>query len=88
MRLIEIKSLDNGAHRNQTVDIDYIPEGWAKIPDKMETPNFPFGEIEVEEIEGIPTVTKWTPGTMPEPEPIVTEPTATELLNIILGVNE
>lgn len=76
MKIIEIASLDNGAHNNQTitfVDISafQIPDGWAVIPDSMETHNFPFGEVEVAEINGVMTVTKWAAGTIPEPE---TEP--------------
>nr|DAE70236.1 MAG TPA: hypothetical protein [Caudoviricetes sp.] len=46
-----------------------IPDGWAVIPETMETPNFPFGEVTTEEFNGVMTVTSWTPGTMPEPEP-------------------
>lgn len=61
MKIIEIKALDNGAHRNQEgVFFKIPPEGWAVIPDDMETPNFPFGEIvtteetvtEVETVDG------------------------------------
>lgn len=90
MKIIEIIKLDNGAHRNQTSDITFdIPEGWAVIPDDMDTPNFPFGNITVEEIDGVPTVTNWEAGVIPEPEPMPEpEPTTEELLNIILGVNE
>ena len=69
MNLIEIKALDNGAHNNQNGGLSYVPEGWAVIPEGMATPNFPFGEVEVAEIGGVMTVTKWTPGEMPEPEP-------------------
>lgn len=69
MRLIEINALDNGAHRNQTPSIAIsVMDGWAVIPDDMETENFPFGEVEVEEIDGVMTVTKWTSGKIPEPE--------------------
>lgn len=69
MRIIEITALSNVAHRNQTGTFSAIPSGWAVIPDVMETPNFPFGEVEVAEINGVMTVTKWTAGTVPEPEP-------------------
>ena len=69
MTMIEIASLSNGAHRNQTGTFSTIHDGWAIIPDGMETPNFPFGEVEVTEINGVMTVTKWTAGTIPEPEP-------------------
>ena len=69
MRIIEIAPLDNGAHRNQSYP-GFVPDGWAVIRDDLETENFPFGEVEVEEVNGVMTVTKWTPGVMPEPEPI------------------
>lgn len=68
MRIIEIQALENGGHRNQTGNFKNVPEGWAVIPDDMETPNFPFGEVEAEEVKGVMTVTKWTAGTIPEAE--------------------
>lgn len=69
MRIIEIIALDNGAHRNQTTSVDIaVPAGWAVIPDDMETPNFPFGEITID-ASNPPVVTSWVPGVMPEPEP-------------------
>lgn len=86
MRIIEITALENGAHRNQTGTFDTIPNGWAVIPDDMETPNFPFGDIETKEIDGVITVTKWIAGEIPEPEPIPeAEPTAEEKLNALVG---
>ena len=66
MKLIEIKALSNGGHRNQetTSEIE-IPIGWARIPDEMEIPEtFPFVNIEVE--NGV--VTSMTPGVVPEVE--------------------
>lgn len=75
--IIEINALYNGGHRNQTIPLDMVvPDGWAVVPDDMKTPNFPFGDIETEEIEGVMTVTKWTAGEMPAPEP--QKPTAIE----------
>lgn len=74
MKIIEIASLNNGAHKNQNGGLSIVPAGWALIPEDIETPNFPFGDIEVEEIDGVMTVTKWTPGVMPDPEPEVIEP--------------
>lgn len=68
MRAIEIAALTNGAHRNQE-GMTVLPEGWAVVPDDMDLENFPFGTASVAEVNGIPTVTGWTPGTMPEPEP-------------------
>lgn len=73
MRIIEIQSLPNGAHRNQS-GCSVCPQGWAVIPDGMDTPNFPFGDVTVE--GGV--VTSWTAGTIPEPEP-VPEPGPTEM---------
>ena len=66
MRIIEIKTLNNGSHKNQSGEFNIIPEGWAVIPDNMETPNFPFGEITTKKIDGVVTVTKWTPNEIPE----------------------
>jgi hypothetical protein len=91
MKIIELKTLENGSHRNQMGDFTTIPEGYAVIPDGVETPNFPFGEVTAREIDGIMTVTNWVAGVIPEEEPIPeteSEPTTEELINIILGVNE
>ena len=90
MNMLEIKALDNGAHRNQTYH-GVLPDGWAIIPDGMVCESFPFGEVEAEEINGVMTVTKWTPGTIPEPEPepeVEPEATTDEVLNALLGVTE
>lgn len=74
MRIVEIKKLKNGGHRNQIGHFKEIPEDHAVIPDNLDTPNFPFGEIETEKINGVMTVTKWTPGEIPKVEtPNVTE---------------
>ena len=80
MRMIEILALENGAHRNQTIDSEIpLPEGWAVIPDDMVCENFPFGEVEAAEVDGVMTVTKWVPGELPEPEPEADpEPTVDE----------
>lgn len=75
MRIIEITTLSNGAHRNQTGTFSIVPGGWAVIPDGMETPNFPFGEVTVNDAAP-PVVTSWTAGELPEPEP-EPEPTPT-----------
>lgn len=74
MNLIEIKALDNGAHRNQNGGLSSVPEGWAVIPDDMECENFPFGNVTVEEIDGVMTVTSWEPLPIPAPEPVEPEP--------------
>lgn len=77
MKIVEIKELENGGHRNQETDkFLFIPAGWAIVPDNMTTENFPFGEVTAEEIDGVMTVTKWIAGIIPkdeEPEPPITE---------------
>lgn len=70
MKIIELSTLENGAHRNMD---SYAwlepPEGWAMIPEEIELPNtFPFVGVEAEEMGGVMTVTALTPGTMPEPD--------------------
>ena len=87
MNIIEINTLPNGAHRNQSGG-NVLPDGWAVIPDGMEMQNFPFGEVVVEDVAGVPTVTAWVAGIVPEPEQETTEPTDTDVLNILLGVDE
>lgn len=52
MQIIEIKAQHNGAHANQTINMDFIeiPKGYAVIPDDMQIPDtFPFVDIEVED---------------------------------------
>ena len=70
MRIVKIKKSNNGGHLNQKKEgvFKIIPEGWAVIPDGIETKNFPFGEVEVDEINGVMTVIKWTPGNIPKIE--------------------
>ena len=68
MRLIEIAVLPSGAHRNQIADnLKAPPAGWAIIPATLKTENFPFGEVEVEFVAGVPTVTKWIPAEIHAP---------------------
>ena len=71
MRIVEISTLDNGAHRNQSYH-GVVPEGWAVIRGNEELENFPFGSFEVEYTDGVPYMKEgsWTPLPMPEPEPI------------------
>lgn len=79
MTIVQIEQLPNGAHMNQTMDSFLsIPDGWALIPDDMDTLNFPFGQVTVEELGGVMTVTNWTPGIIPDPEPDP-EPEPTEV---------
>lgn len=69
MRIVEVIALSNGAHRNQTGEVMVAPPGWAVVPEGLDTQNFPFGEIAVEEVDGVLTVTSWTPIEIPAPEP-------------------
>ena len=66
MLIIEIQPLENGAHRNQTCNLNTIPEGWAEVPPEISVPDtFPFVDIEVNG----QIVIDMTAGTVPEPEP-------------------
>ena len=74
MTLIKIEQMDNGSHHCCSSDnITKVPRGWAVIPGDMETPNLPYGDITVEEIDGVTTVTSWKARELPEPIP---EPTS------------
>lgn len=67
MKILKIETQKNGSHLNQSIDGNMLlPDGWAVIPDDMELENFPFGEVETEEIDGVMTVTRWIPGILPE----------------------
>lgn len=77
MTIIQIETLENGAHRNQTTDIPLsaIPDGWAVIPDDMEIPDtFPFIDVIVKG----QTVISISPGIVPD-IPIPEEPTSPSL---------
>ena len=89
MRLIKISQSEKGSHAYQTIDrVIEIPKGWAVIPDDMETPNLPFGDITVEDIDGVPTVTSWTPREMPEVPEAEAETTAQEDTDAMLVDHE
>lgn len=78
MRIIEIKALENGSHRNQTTTSTAIPTGWAEIPADVAIPEtFPFVDLVVMGQR----VVSMTAGVVPEPEPEPQpEPTETEQL--------
>jgi len=80
MRLIEITALSNGAHRNQNGGNIALHDGWAVIPEGMELPNFPFGEVTAEEVDGVMTVTAWVPGELPAMEESEEQPSEMEQL--------
>ena len=73
MKIIEIKSLENGGHNNKTYTgiLGNVPEGWAVIREDEELLNFPFGSFEIEYIDGVPFMVEdsWVPGEMTKPEP-------------------
>ena len=79
MRMVEIKALQSGAHRNQTTSsIIDLPNGWAVIPEGMELENFPFGEVTAKKVGDVMTVTGWVAGEMPEIEPVEEQPSEME----------
>lgn len=73
MTIIAIEPKTNGAHDNQTINVEIpVPDGWAVVPEELGTPetleHYPFGEITVADEDGVPTVTGWTPLPIPEPD--------------------
>ena len=88
MRLIKIEAETSGGHVYQTIDhISQIPKGWAVVPDDMETPNMPYGDITVEDIDGVMTVTSWVARENPEPI-IEPKPTAQDDIDAMLVDHE
>lgn len=92
MIMLEIIATEYGSHNNQTYH-GYLPEGWAIVPKDVKIPeSFPFVEVVVKEIEGKMTVTEMVSREIPEFDPVPDspiperEPTADELINIMLGV--
>lgn len=75
MWIIQIEKNSNGSHNDHCAShITAPPEGWAIIPEDMECENLPFGDVEVADIDGIMTVTKWIAGETPAtPKPTPTE---------------
>lgn len=50
MKIVEIASLPNGAHRSQTGNFNRVPKGYVEIPDGMDLPqSFPFAELKIED---------------------------------------
>ncbi len=83
MTIVEISHSKDDFHNTQTIyDVTPltfpIPEGYALLPESVGTPetleSFPYGEITVSDMGGIPVVTSWTPGVKPEPQPIPPQP--------------
>ena len=61
MKIIELVSLENGAHRNRKTDFDVeVPDGWALVSDDLEIPaTFPFVKNLVQDESGV--VIGWEP---------------------------
>ena len=74
MQIVEITALENGGHRNQDGFIGDVPVGWAVKPDGMETPNFPFGNLTVDETKTPPMMTSWAPLPVPVDPPAENAP--------------
>lgn len=69
MRIVQIAASENGSHRNTKYNNGgTVPEGWAIVPVGLDTPNFPFGSLTVDE-QTPPMVLTWEPLPIPEPEP-------------------
>ena len=78
MKIIEIRALDNGAHRNQTTTSTTIPTGWAEIPADVSIPEtFPFVDVVTSGGKIVSLRAREVPAPEPEPEP---NPTETEQL--------
>ena len=85
MRIIEIQSLKNGAHRNQESSITILPAGWAIIPENISIPNsFPFVDIEVEDN----IVTSMTARIIPISEEIFQEAQSTKISELSTACNQ
>ena len=65
LRIVEIKAMSGGVHKSQGYHGEVL-KGYALIPEGMEMLNFPYGEVMAKEVNGVMTVTKWTPGEVPE----------------------
>lgn len=69
MLMVEIKPLENGAHRNQMGSNDVaIPDGWAVVPENLEMEArsyLPFVDLTVMDGE----IVSVSQGTIPEPGP-------------------
>ena len=102
MNIIFKEPYENGGYFNmQTWDNLPIPETHALWPDTLDTTDYytynGFVVLTIETIDGVDTVTAYEPNveaweawkaSLPEPKPEVDEPTADEILNVMLGVTE
>lgn len=102
MNTIFKEPYENGGYSNMQIwDNLPIPETHALWPDTLDTADFyaynGFVVLTIETIDGVDTVTAYEPNveaweawkaSLPEPKPEVDEPTADEILNVMLGVTE
>ena len=70
VELVKIEALPNGAHENLVCDEPAaIEPGWAVVPVNSDTlPNFPFGNFDVEDVDGVPHMVadSWEPLPIPD----------------------
>lgn len=79
---IKIEAFPNGAHDNLVEDeLSTLEPGWAVMAaDPATLPNFPFGNFEVDDVDGVPHMIadSWEPLPIPEfPEEDLPENTPT-----------
>jgi hypothetical protein len=69
---IKIEAFPNGAHDNLFGDeLSALEPGWAVMEADPDTlPSFPFGNFDVEDVDGVPHMVaeSWEPLPLPEPE--------------------
>lgn len=100
MNIIEKIACENGGSSNiQSWDAkEPIPEGYAVWSDTLDDTDFyaynGFVILTIEQVDGVDTVTSYVPNveaweawkaSLPEPQPVVVEPTAEEMLNALVG---
>lgn len=95
MTIVKILKREDGGHSNQTMysmtpAIFPVPDGYCLVPDTMlPLENFPYGDLEAEEIDGVMTLTKWTAEELPpEPEPQPPVPSEQDDINAMLVDHE
>ncbi len=69
--IIEIEKMENGAHRNQTIDFPKVPDGWIAVPEPLQADYdaaAPFFDTQIE--NGVLV------GIKPREKPVAPEPKA------------
>lgn len=83
MTLLQIIPEMDGSHLYQvsSVDLDTIPDDMVLVPENMlPLDNFPYGNIKFKNIDGVQTLTEWTPLPIPIPPEPIPEPSMEEKL--------